>query len=263
MNQNMPMPPPPPSAISETSTLKSSEHLSPVVEKLTIPQSLQPEFVPLTPSMDTDTATGLSTLPADADTHGVNPWLQIGESSSSKQTKKRNEVIVGKNSSMARKSESALKKRVGKTSEEKEKARDDAEVEISTMEVLKIPRASPSTLKSAESAKETKKDVKGKSKEKKQAAGLSNNNKKQSTNGKDVAQIPHGDSGDDDSDSNSEIEEQERTLTQGKGKGKGPGAFEQRDLVARAFAGDNVVQVRISLFIPSPKVVVWMIVGDN
>jgi U3 small nucleolar RNA-associated protein 14 len=48
----------------------------------------------------------------------------------------------------------------------------------------------------------------------------------------------------DDSDAHSEIEEQEKALSQkGKGKSKGVKAFEQRDLVARAFAGDNVVQV--------------------
>ncbi|KIM82209.1 hypothetical protein PILCRDRAFT_820590 [Piloderma croceum F 1598] len=47
----------------------------------------------------------------------------------------------------------------------------------------------------------------------------------------------------DDSDSDSEIEEQEKALSQkGKGKSKGVKSFEQRDLVARAFAGDNVVQ---------------------
>ena len=44
---------------------------------------------------------------------------------------------------------------------------------------------------------------------------------------------------DDDSDSNSEVEAQEASLR----KGKKSSAFEQRDLVARAFAGDNVMQV--------------------
>ncbi|KAL0580728.1 hypothetical protein V5O48_001286 [Marasmius crinis-equi] len=52
---------------------------------------------------------------------------------------------------------------------------------------------------------------------------------------------------DDDSDGNSEVEAQEAALAskkkgKGKGKGKGQVAFEQRDLVARAFAGDNVVK---------------------
>jgi len=47
------------------------------------------------------------------------------------------------------------------------------------------------------------------------------------------------------SDGDTEVEEQEERL---KGKGKPPGrtkhVFKQRELVARAFAGDNVIQVR-------------------
>jgi len=47
------------------------------------------------------------------------------------------------------------------------------------------------------------------------------------------------------SDGDTEVEEQEDRL---KGKGKRPGGtkhvFKQRELVARAFAGDNVIQVR-------------------
>ena len=53
---------------------------------------------------------------------------------------------------------------------------------------------------------------------------------------------------DSDSDVNSELEEQERVASRkskGKGKANGVKAFEQRDLVALAFAGDNVVQVRL------------------
>jgi U3 small nucleolar RNA-associated protein 14 len=46
-----------------------------------------------------------------------------------------------------------------------------------------------------------------------------------------------------DSDVDSEIEAQEQQI-KAKGKGQGVKAFEQRDLVALAFAGDNVVQVR-------------------
>ncbi|CAK5267301.1 unnamed protein product [Mycena citricolor] len=46
--------------------------------------------------------------------------------------------------------------------------------------------------------------------------------------------------GGDDSDENSEVEAQEQALL--KNKKKGVHSFEQRDLVARAFAGDNVVK---------------------
>lgn len=51
-----------------------------------------------------------------------------------------------------------------------------------------------------------------------------------------------GDNGDDDDEVHSEVEEQERLEAKGKGRAKGVKAFEQRELVARAFAGDNVVQ---------------------
>ena len=51
----------------------------------------------------------------------------------------------------------------------------------------------------------------------------------------------------------SEIEAQEMDLNQkGKGKSKGVKAFEQRELVARAFAGDNVVQVYFASYIFLP-----------
>ena len=62
----------------------------------------------------------------------------------------------------------------------------------------------------------------------------------QANNGHDrVVQVDE-----DESDSNSEVEVQERALTlKGKGKENGIKAFEQRDLIALAFAGDNVVQV--------------------
>ena len=50
---------------------------------------------------------------------------------------------------------------------------------------------------------------------------------------------------DDESDSNSEVGAQETALTlKGERKTSGIKAFEQRDLIAVAFAGDNVVQVR-------------------
>ena len=54
-----------------------------------------------------------------------------------------------------------------------------------------------------------------------------------------------------DSEVDSEVDEQEKALerkAKGKGKANGVKAFEQRDLVALAFAGDNVIQVRSSAF---------------
>lgn len=55
---------------------------------------------------------------------------------------------------------------------------------------------------------------------------------------------PVEDDNDSGSESNSEAEEQEKILDRkGKGRANEVKAFQQRDLVALAFAGDNVVQV--------------------
>lgn len=48
----------------------------------------------------------------------------------------------------------------------------------------------------------------------------------------------------DNSEVDSEVEAQEKALVGVKGKASGLKSFEQRELVALAFAGDNVVQVR-------------------
>ena len=58
---------------------------------------------------------------------------------------------------------------------------------------------------------------------------------------KKAARLQAGEAVDDDG-MHSEIEEQERLEARGKGRAKGVKAFEQRELVARAFAGDNVIQ---------------------
>ena len=112
-----------------------------------------------------------------------------------------------------------MSKRLMKGEEAREKARDDAVVEISLDEVLKLPGEKDAG-KKAKSAK-----AKGKA--------------KAQANGQQV------DSAFENSDEDSEVEAQERQLAT-KGKAKGVKAFEQRDLVALAFAGDNVVQVRMS-----------------
>lgn len=147
----------------------------------------------------------------------ANPWLAPRESAA-KAPRKKNEVIVGKDSATLDKSKNRLKKQVKKLDQEKEKAKDDAVVEISMDNIMALD--GPSGLV----------DVKGKGKAKSQAPVL-------------VAGAP----ADGDSDVDSEIDEQEKILhSKGKKKGKVQ-AFEQRDLVARAFAGDNVVQVRDNL----------------
>jgi U3 small nucleolar RNA-associated protein 14 len=135
--------------------------------------------------------------------------------------RKKNEVLLSKDSAPLTKSKNKLKKQAKKREEEKEKMKDDAAVEISMDNVLSLGGEAfmPPTL-TPESATKQK---------------ATENRKVPMTNGGTT---------DDDDDANSEVEAQEKVLDlKGMAKTKGPKAFEQRDLVALAFAGDNVVQV--------------------
>jgi len=126
---------------------------------------------------------------------------------------------VGKSSGLAEKSKNRLRKHQEKHQSERERARDDAVVEISVNTILNLrpeesEQANPPPTSGAEVG----------------------------------AQADAG--SDEDSGVNSEVEEQERRLAEkkrkGKGKSKDRGAvkpFAQRDLVSLAFAGDKVVQV--------------------
>lgn len=141
----------------------------------------------------------------------VNPWLVPAAESSQKTVQKRHEISLSKDSGGAEKSKNKLRKRVKKRDEEKEKAKEDGTVDISMSNVLALDK--PAARSSVTSRQAT------------QRAKAS-------------------DGQDDDSDANSEVEAQEQALNlKGKGRAKDIKAFEQRDLVARAFAGDNVVRV--------------------
>lgn len=127
------------------------------------------------------------------------------------------------------KSKNKLKKLARKRGEEKEKAVDDAVVEISMDNVLTLNGKSTSDASQTSATPGPKRSLAGSSKGKLSRASLA---------------VAHEDMNDDD-DTNSETEAQEKALElKGKSKAKLPQAFEQRDLVALAFAGDNVVHVR-------------------
>lgn len=125
------------------------------------------------------------------------------------------------------KSKNKLKKAALRKGDEQEKAKDDAVVEISLDTTL--ASSSTTVLSNSKAPPPTKKAnlMDG------TVAGMSST-------------LEEDDS--DDSDANLEIEAQEKALNlKGKGKANGVKAFEQRDLVALAFAGDNVVSVCFSL----------------
>ncbi|CAA7264937.1 unnamed protein product [Cyclocybe aegerita] len=220
---------PPPSDTSSV-TLRSTDLLSPPPPSPTVVK--RSGLSAPAPSADASTSTSTSTSAPEP----VNPWLvrPDDDSSSAKVAKKANTVMVGKDSKATDKSKNKLKKQTQKLEEEREKKRDDAVVEIDVDAVLTLPMSSnlggagPSKAKAVTtivpaSGPSAKKAAKGK-----QAAAPAS---------------PGIDDDDDDSDANSELDAQEKALNlKGKGTANGLKAFEQRDLVALAFAGDNVVQ---------------------
>ena len=149
-----------------------------------------------------------------------NPWLVSTVPSGP--SRKRNEVRVHKDANALTKSSNKLKKQTEKHQEERERVRDDAVLEIDVDNVLTIPEPP------APSAPEKKSKRRGKKGASKASSGPTS--------------TAHDEG--DESDVPSEIEDQERAV-EGKKGSKGVQAFQQRELVALAFAGDNVVQVRI------------------
>ncbi|KAI0050580.1 Utp14-domain-containing protein [Auriscalpium vulgare] len=191
--------------------LAPSETSSTTLKSTDLPLHAQPSLSPV----ESTTFDLPSAGPSRA--QEINPWL-VPRIDLSKVGPKRNEVSVGKDSTAAVKSKNKLKKRAKEREEEKERAKDDAVLELSADHMLLLPVTASSS----------------------SGAGLSK--QKRSKKAKSSASgLPDG--ARDEDDGNSEVEEQEQALS-GKGKGKANGtmAFQQRDLVALAFAGDNVVQ---------------------
>jgi len=182
--------------------------------------------IPLLPSISRNKEPSRSLLSqpqnsssADRPDTNDNPWL-VASSGSHKAPRKKNEVTVAKESSAITKSKNKLKKEARKALGVKAKANDDAIVEIQMDTVLSLGN---------EGAGSDPTDTVSKS---------------QTQKGKQKASLS-AEATDEDSDADSEIEEQEKALLQPR-KGKKVQAIEQRELVARAFAGDNVVKVGVS-----------------
>ena len=173
-----------------------------------------------------------------------NPWLQHLEStttSEGKISRKKNTVLVSKDSASVDKSIDALKKRKEKGEDEREKKVEDARIDIDLGE----------TMIASEVEGEGNKEEKG---EKKRKERHKKKNKAGQPQSQNSPTKPPGSSkpakpstqdptfNDSDSDSNSELELQERTLSIKNKKQVSAIVFQQRELVARAFAGDDVVK---------------------
>ncbi|GJJ15677.1 hypothetical protein Clacol_009955 [Clathrus columnatus] len=212
--------PRPPLAPSESSsTLKSSEPpiLSPAVaSQITLrssPPLLNEDVLLLEPTPPSDNQPPVSE---------PNPWLRPPIKAVKTITK--HEIVIGKHSDQERKMKHQMQKQLSKSVEGRAKAADDANVEIAPDDVLLLPTES-STI-------EKKTNSKGTNPRKSKIKDGTDNNATKLKSQVDAAY--------DDSDADSEIAFQEDHLQpNGKTNSK---AFKQKDLVALAFAGDNVVE---------------------
>lgn len=150
-----------------------------------------------------------------------NPWLSLEEdaASTAKISRKMNKATVGKDSRDAVRLAAKVDRHRSKMADAREADADDAQVDINPDIVLSLGQkvtpqlAVPTTISTA-------------AKPKKGSAAKAT---ARST------QIEDGTGSSDEEDT--EIEHKNQSA-------RGPAAFKQRDLVARAFAGDNVVAVR-------------------
>ena len=142
-----------------------------------------------------------------------NPWLAVDESqpSAGKVSRKMNKATVGKDSRDASRSAAKVDRHKSKLVDARAAEKDDAQVEIDPEVVLAIAKAPA-------------------------APQLTTSASMSSKSGQKATAIATG--GDDDDSSDEDGEEQHDAQ-----RGRGPAAFKQRELVAKAFAGDDVVAV--------------------
>jgi U3 small nucleolar RNA-associated protein 14 len=164
-----------------------------------------------------------------------NPWLNANaDTISTKIARSSNEVVVGKGGSAASISKNALKKQLRKTAQALAQAKDDATLEIDVSSVL----TSHQKKVASENSQKAQIDQSNRK------LGADGNTNSSGTSSNQTARIDPVFGQDEDTDE--EREAQEEALNN-KGKGNRVKAFEQRELVARAFAGDNVIEVRFHL----------------
>jgi U3 small nucleolar RNA-associated protein 14 len=157
-----------------------------------------------------------------------NPWLKVASTSANKLSRAKNEVLVGKNNSATTLSKNALKKRQRKGVDAVAQAKDDSILEIDVNSIIHDKEGKDEP---------TPQPVK-------QPHKTQNSKKQQATSLHVVG--PNLGTDDDSDDAEPVIKE-----TAMNGRKNRMTAFEQRDLVARAFAGDHVVKVCVLLRLSS------------
>lgn len=188
----------------------------------------------------TDDSHLVSAIRSEPSAEDFNPWLTRPDALEvTANSSRKNEVVVGKDSKAAEKSKNKLRKLASKRGEAKEKAKDDATLVIETEKMLTLPNSV--TVSAAKSSSNASVLITPSSGKRAKSVGPNETDTKAK-----IKRVTNKNLGDpsDDSDANSEVEAQERAL---EAKTKGLKPFQQRDLVALAFAGDDVVQVRLLL----------------
>lgn len=168
----------------------------------------------------------------------ANPWLNPdADDNRVRLSSKKNKQSVGKDSLSTDKAASKLQKTQGRSKEAIKKAQTDATVEIDVENVLLNRQLAASAANGAalpsSPAPPTSPATKAQRQTREMAPPPSSAQAHKTGNGDVTSQTNPGSETDDDDD--------EDALPESVVNAQGPTAFKQRDLVARAFAGDNVV----------------------
>ncbi|KAM6498890.1 Utp14 domain containing protein [Amanita muscaria] len=232
------------SLASDTSsaTLKSTDlPTSPVVHSAVPRIHASPApFSPTVPAKSIQSASPMEDASNPASS--LNPWLTrpyAQEAVATSKASRKNEVVISKDSKAAEKSKNKLRKLAMKQAEEKQKQKDDAtlEIEVGNRGALTLRATSSAAAVGAEKAASASNSTPSTTENGNN--GLSKNRKYKRLDSHATSATQQREDAAEDSDTNTEIEAQEDAL---EAKRKGLKAFQQRDLVALAFAGDSVVQ---------------------
>lgn len=157
-----------------------------------------------------------TTLQNDTDANMDNPWLNVTSVSTNKLSRAKNEVLVGKNSSAAALSKNALRKQQRKGLDAVSQAKDDSILEIDVNNVIHTSRPKPKT-------------------DKQKPKSLGAVQKRDVSRAQNTG--PDEETSSDEASEKGATDERKHLST----------AFEQRELVARAFAGDHVMNASLIL----------------
>ena len=170
----------------------------------------------------------------------INPWLSLssGDASAGKVSRKTNEQIGGKNGRASDKSALKVQKEQGKSKEALKKAQAEARVEIDLDNVMLAAPTAPADEKSSPAARAP---ASSQGAPATSPSEVKKRQKRENAPPPSSAAGPRTTNGHADDDAESGSDNDSDALPESVKRSQGPQAFKQRDLVAQAFAGDNVV----------------------